>query len=54
MNAKNSSAERLLSIDELDRDIVNLTGEFSGLINNPSAEGLFTAVETSVVNSPPP
>jgi hypothetical protein len=70
MYAAKAPKERLLSIDELDSGIVNLAtfelliliddgidddiGILSNMINYPSAEGFFTAVKTSVVDSPPP
>jgi hypothetical protein len=40
--------------DMIDDDIGDNFNELSIVINNPSAEGFFTAVKTSVVNSPPP
>ena len=51
MNTIQPPKERLLSIDD---DIGDNSNELSNVINNPSAEGFFTEVETSVVNSPPP
>ena len=47
-------AARLLSIDELDRDIENDFSELSKVVNNPSAEGFLAAAKTSVVSSLPP
>ena len=37
----------------IDDDINDVTGELSRVINNPSAEGLLTAVKTFPDNSPP-
>jgi hypothetical protein len=54
MNAENFPAARLLSIDELDRDIDDNFSELSDVINNPSAEGLLITSESSVGNSLPP
>ncbi len=51
-------AARLLSIDELDRDIggdiENDFSELSKVVINPSAEGFLATVKTSVVSSLPP
>jgi hypothetical protein len=38
----------------IDDDIGDPTSILSNVINNPSAEGFFAAVKSSVVNSPPP
>jgi hypothetical protein len=40
--------------DMIDDDIGDPTSILSNVINNPSAEGFFAAVKSSVVNSPPP
>jgi hypothetical protein len=39
--------------DTIEGDIDETTGELSGLINYPSAEGFINAVKSSAVNSPP-
>ena len=48
-NAANASKEESIGVGT-----GNTIGDLSNLINNPSAEGLLTAVKTFPSHSPPP